>query len=339
MTHEFIHIVKQALKHQVANEKMVLATVVKLDGSSYRKPGVRMLISENRVMTGAISGGCVEKEVLRRASSVFETKVPKVITYDGRYRLGCEGVLYILLEPFSITNDLNSQFNLAIQHREYFEIESFFTNQDETIGNFGSVIRFKNGSEFNFKNNYELEKNEETLSFKQVLSPLFRLIIVGGEHDAVQLCQAASLLGWEIEVITSAKEDKISDHFPGATYFKASSPELIEFNTDTETAIVLMNHNYVSDLKYLIKLVAFPVRYIGIIGSIKRREQLFNELFHYVPNLNEDFLNTIYSPAGLNIGAVTPEEIAFSVVSEILSIYRKKRVNSVNAASLTPNTK
>ena len=93
MTHEFKYIVNQAYKNQQNGFKNVLATVVYLEGSSYRKPGVRMLIAENGEITGAVSGGCVEKEVVRRAQSIFASGVPKVITYDGRYRLGCEGIL------------------------------------------------------------------------------------------------------------------------------------------------------------------------------------------------------------------------------------------------------
>ena len=71
-----------------------------LDGSSYRKPGVRMLILENDTMIGAVSGGCVEKDILLQSQSVFKTGKSKMMTYDGRYRLGCEGVLYILIEQF-----------------------------------------------------------------------------------------------------------------------------------------------------------------------------------------------------------------------------------------------
>ena len=97
MLHEIKDIIKSA---RIANEsglKTVLASVVSLEGSSYRKPGVRMSIQENGKMIGAVSGGCVEKEILRQAQSVFENGKPKLMVYDGRYRLGCEGILYILI--------------------------------------------------------------------------------------------------------------------------------------------------------------------------------------------------------------------------------------------------
>ncbi len=101
MTHEFKKIIKGHQNAQNLGLQSVIATVVALNGSSYRRPGVRMLITENGNMIGAVSGGCVEKEILKQSFSVFKTGMSKVMTYDGRYRLGCEGVLYILLEIFN----------------------------------------------------------------------------------------------------------------------------------------------------------------------------------------------------------------------------------------------
>tara|TARA_R100000501_G_C2613238_1_gene107323 strand:+ start:1232 stop:1501 length:270 start_codon:yes stop_codon:yes gene_type:complete len=89
MTHEFRTLITTAFTYNQQQQACVMASVVALDGSSYRKPGVRMLIAANGTMTGAVSGGCVEKEVLFQAQEVFETGNPKMMTYDGRYRLGC----------------------------------------------------------------------------------------------------------------------------------------------------------------------------------------------------------------------------------------------------------
>ena len=85
-----------------------------------------------------------------------------------------------------------------------------------------------------------------------------------------------------------------------------------------------MNHSYVQDLKYVIKLSEYQPKYIGILGAPNRRERLFNELLEFVPEISDAFLDNIYTPAGLHIGAQTPEEIALSIVAEILSVIRKK---------------
>jgi xanthine/CO dehydrogenase XdhC/CoxF family maturation factor len=323
LTHEFKDIVYQAKENQNKGIKNVLATIVDLDGSSYRKPGVRMLLSSDGKMVGAVSGGCVEKEVQRRAQSVFESGSAKIMTYDGRYRLGCEGILYILLEPFHISEEFLQDFEMCLNNRDSFKIESSYKKEDEYVGNIGSLIYLKNSS-YHFSPTFDKNTFDNHNIFKQALQPRFRLLIIGGEHDAVKLCSSASLLGWEVDVITSEKDPKLISDFPGANSVIGISPELAELTIDTNTAVVLMNHNYVKDLKYLLKLESLKPFYIGILGSAKRREQLQNELFHYAPELSEEFLDTIYSPAGLNIGAITPEEIAISIISEILAETRKK---------------
>jgi xanthine dehydrogenase accessory factor len=325
MIHELKEIIGQAVINQQKGLKNVLASVVHLDGSSYRKPGVRMLIGEDLSTIGAVSGGCVEKEIIRRASSVFADGKPKIITYDGRYRLGCEGILYILIEPFFIENTFLKRFSEVIQQRETLKIDSFFQKDDEIFGNFGSQITFSNQETVAFSQDFSVDETTEINLFSQVLVPAFKLLIIGGEHDAVKLCKIASNLGWEIDVITSAKDPKQLADFPGANLVIGESPETIQFTDLNEnTAIVIMNHSYVQDLKYLVKLANFQPTYIGILGAPKKGERLFNELFEFVPEVSVAFLNCIYTPAGLHIGAQTPEEIAISIIAEILAIFREK---------------
>ena len=325
MIHELKEIINQALANQQKGLKNVLATVVYLEGSSYRKPGVRMLISEDLNTVGAVSGGCVEKEIIHRASSVFLNNQSKIITYDGRYKLGCEGILYVLLEPFFISNAFINTFSDATANRESLQIESHFINEDEAFGNFGSLITFKNNEQFVFSDTFDFKTKKNINIFTQTLQPNFKLIIIGGEHDAVKLCKIASNLGWQIDVITSIKDSKQIKDFPGANTLTGNTPETIEFsNIEENTAIVIMNHSYVQDLKYVVKLSKYLPKYIGILGAPKRRERLFNELFEFVPDICDEFLETIYTPAGLHIGAQTPEEIALSIVAEILSVIRKK---------------
>ncbi len=328
MTHEFKDIIQQALLNQQQGIHNVLATVVHLDGSSYRKPGARMLLSSNGCITGAVSGGCVEKEVQRRAQSVFNTQKPKVIAYDGRYRLGCEGVLYILLESLYISEKFISEFANTVNKRNHFSIESFYKLGDETEGAFGSIVQLGQQA-FSLNNNYEIDTSLEDV-FKQNLSPLFRLLIIGGEHDAVKLCKQGTILGWQVDVISSIKDPKQLKDFPGASSVIAQTPELVDLDEVNEhTAIVVMNHNFSYDLRYLVRLQETDPSYIGVLGAAKRREKLFNELFELTPDVSDEFLDKIHTPAGLNIGAITPEEIALSIVAEILSVTRNKEVFSL----------
>lgn len=324
MTHEWNIIIHQAIQNQKNKIDNVLVTLVALEGSSYRKPGVRMLLSSDGKFTGAISGGCVEKEVQRRAESVFINKKPKVITYDGRYRLGCEGILYILLEPIQLSSIFIQTFIFNEKERTAFTIKSFFEKEDNAQGNFGSKVCLGEKT-YLLRNTWEIKNNTAIMCFDQKMEPVFRLLILGGEHDANKLCKQAAFLGWEVTVITSIKNPKELKDFPGAKSVLSQTPEQIDNQKiNKDTAIVIMNHNFSYDLQYLSVLLSKNPIYIGVLGAAKRREKLFQELIEMYPDLDTEFLDRIHSPAGMQIGAITPEEIALSIVAEILSIKRKK---------------
>ena len=316
ITHELKKIFEAYEKALKNKKRAVLATVVALDGSSYRRPGVRMLLLDDGTMVGAVSGGCVEKEVYRQASTVFERDIPKVMTYDGRYRLGCEGVLYILLEPFRPSQEVISSFWNVIARRTSFDIHSHFQKEDGENKEYGSVLTFGETG-FCFRESYTIPKGLKM--FSQALSPCFRLVLIGAEHDAVQLCAMAALMGWEVTVVANPREEKAQSDFPGCTDFIASEPE-----TDHQTAILLMTHSYVKDLQFLITLKEQQPAYFGILGPLRRREKLFDELLEKCPDISLEFIESIYGPAGLELGAETPQEIALSVLSEIVATVNQK---------------
>ncbi|MCO4820602.1 MAG: XdhC family protein [Flavobacteriaceae bacterium] len=322
MTHELKHIVEASLVAKKQGLKSVLATVVALDGSSYRKPGVRMLILENDVMIGAVSGGCVEKDILHQAQSVFETGQSKMMTYDGRYRLGCEGILYILIELFEPSENFITAFNEGLKNRIPFQINASYAKSEGVFEGIGSRLNINNTT-------FELSKisktNSEISVFSAVLPPCFKLMIFGAEHDAVQLCKLAHFNGWEVTIVSGPLESKTIANFPGATAFYSVSPDDLELNSiDNETAVVLMTHNYANDLKFLLELKDTKPVYLGLLGPSKRREKLLSEFLEYCPEADFDFIENIHGPAGLNIGAETPQEIAVSIVAEILSVVREQ---------------
>ena len=323
MTHEFKDIVNQAEIAARKGIKSVLASVVALDGSSYRKPGVRMLILEDGKMIGAVSGGCVEKEILLQSESVFKTGESKIMTYDGRYRLGCEGVLYILIELFEPNLAFKETFSRTLKERNSFEIWSYFDKKEGTICGIGSWVKIKD-SLFSLQSNKQ--KVDDSLSiFKQNMPPCFKLVIIGAEHDAVQLCKYAALTGWEVALISGPSESKSIMNFPGAISFQAVSAENMETSSiDNQTAIVLMTHNFANDLRYLVQLKDTNPVYIGLLGPSKRREDLLSQFIEYCPDVDDAFLEGIHGPAGINIGSETPQEIAVSIVSEILAVSRKR---------------
>jgi xanthine/CO dehydrogenase XdhC/CoxF family maturation factor len=330
MTHEFKNIVAEGIKAKENGVKSVLVSVVALDGSSYRRPGVRMLILENQIMIGAVSGGCVEKEILFQSQSVFKTGEAKIMTYDGRYRLGCEGVLYILIEPFNPSKNFINTFSECLKKRQSFELLSYYKKKESVNSEYGSFVKIQN--EIFPLNKFYNKKSERSLSvFQQTMPPCFKLVIVGAEHDAVQLCQYAAITGWEVTIVAGVKEHKSIKEFPGAHEFRATTPETLDVsNIDTQTAIVLMTHNFAYDLRYLVALSETTPNYIGLLGPSKRRDDLLSQLIEYCPEISDEYLESVHGPAGLNIGSETPQEIAISIVSEILAFTRKQQPMSLN---------
>jgi xanthine/CO dehydrogenase XdhC/CoxF family maturation factor len=322
MTYELKNILEAYQKAHSLGIKTVLATVVHLEGSSYRKPGVTMLLLENGTMVGAVSGGCVEKEIYRQAESVFRNGIAKVIAYDGRYRLGCEGVLYILIEGFDPDGTFIEHFWSCIQRRESLVMSSFYEKSISVNSGFGTVFQFGKEVVPVLANH-----NPETslLEFKQQLKPALQLFIIGAEHDAVQVCWYGSQTGWEVTIIAPPTEDKQLSDFKGAKELLSITPEAFPISKiDTQTAVVLMNHNYAKDLQFLLQLKETRPFYIGLLGPFKRREELLNEFIESYPEVEDAFLEAIHGPAGLNIGAETPQEIAVAIVSEILTVNRSQ---------------
>ena len=326
MTFEFKNIVEAYQKAKINGQKTVLASVVDLDGSSYRKPGVRMLILENETMVGAVSGGCVEKDILRQSVSVFKTGQSKMMTYDGRFRLGCEGILYILLEIFEPNHNFIDALNSCLDNRNHFKINALYNREEGHHSGIGTHIEYKNEKYRVSGQINGFNKNEVPLPvFSQDMPPCFRLMIFGAEHDAVQLCQFAALNGWEVDVYSGPSSSKTINNFPGASKFHSMSADDMNLDSvDNQTAIMIMTHSFANDLKYLMAIKDSNPVYLGLLGPVHKRENLLSHLLEYCLDIEEEFLEKIHGPAGLDIGSETPQEIAISIIAEILSVSRQR---------------
>ncbi len=322
MTHELKNIIQHYQKREPIAQKAVMATVVALEGSSYRRPGVRMLIYGNGTMVGAVSGGCVEKEILRQAQSVFVDGIAKIMEYDGRYRLGCEGILYILLEVFEPNPGFLEHFWESIRNRSKLSMKSFYKKEHGTNSGFGSSFRFGD-VELTF-NNRTASEADNLLCFEEQMQPCFQLVIIGAEHDAVQLCKYAALTGWEVTIVTNPREEKTKKDFPGIDKLLIVEPESFRPKLDGQTAVIIMTHSFVKDLQFIKALKDENAAYIGLLGPFKRREKLFDALIEQYPDISDTFVESIHGPAGIDVGAETPQEIAIAVMAEILAVVNSK---------------
>lgn len=328
MTHELKHLLETARRWQTKGLRPVLATVVALDGSSYRRPGVRMLLAEGGRMAGAISGGCVEQEVYRQAQTVFATGQPKMMTYDGRFRLGCAGTLYVLLEPIHLSDALFELLQRQFSERKPFDSRTDFSYDLTASQGLGTVLIIdrKNYTLYPARVASNNVKPRQTTSnqFKQHFPPLFQLYLFGAEHDAVELTKMAHQLGWQVHLIAPPDEQKTIDSFPGAA--SLSTPFLNAVDTsgiDEHSAVVLMTHSLNKDVQYLLALRDVRPAYFGLLGPARRRERLFHEVLERDPDLAPEFFEQMHGPAGLDVGAESAAEIAVAILGEILSVVRK----------------
>jgi xanthine dehydrogenase accessory factor len=322
MTHEIKQLIHFGAAWQKNGKKTVLATVVNLEGSSYRRPGVRMLLNESGEALGAVSGGCVEKEILQQSQSVFRTGKAKIMTYDGRFRVGCDGLLYILLEPFHSSEKLLEAFDTVYRTRKSFEAKTFYHPEPGEHEGMGSML-ILDGVSFPLDPSFQTAQAEDVSCYTQTYPPVFQLYVFGAEHDAVKLCRSAHQLGWEITVVASPDEAKSIEYFPGASRLISPSFDNIDTSLlDKQTAVVLMSHSLHKDVQYLIALKDAKPAYLGLLGPGHRRERILSEFMNFCPDVSPEFLEQLHGPAGINIGAESASEIAVSILAEILSVIR-----------------
>jgi xanthine dehydrogenase accessory factor len=343
-----------------AGKKSALASVVHLNGSSYRRPGARMLITDEGELTGAISGGCLEGDALRKAMMVLSQQKSKLVTYDTNdeddatigVQLGCAGVIQVLFEPID-ENDANNPIWLlskAIALRQKAALVTLFSLEDkkneqpgtcllleengnvsghipfpelqnEIMGDVHEAMKHQNSS---FKN-YTCD-NVSITAFIEFLRPPVSLVIVGAGNDALPLMQMADITGWDVRIVDGRSTHAKPERFVSACQVLVSKPEKVleQIEIDSQTVFVLMTHNYNYDLAMLKALLVRNVTYIGLLGPKKKLDRMLDEIREEGIAINEEQLKNIYGPVGLEIGAETAEEIAVSIIAEIKAVLSGK---------------
>jgi len=338
------------------HKQTALATVVKVEGSSYRRPGARMLITEDGEMTGAISGGCLEGDALRKAQFAIFQQQNKLVVYDTTdeddlkfgVQLGCNGIVYILFEPLK-PDDEKNQINLlkrvSQQRRDAMLVTVF--NENNTAVQKGTCCVVNEAESFCSDDEMSLliDESKPLLRQKetvikddtngsvlyQFIPPSTQLVIVGAGNDAQPLAEMAFLLGWNIVVIDGRPVYATKNRFPKANKISLTKPAeiLSAVNIDEQTAVVLMTHNYNYDLAALEQLVKTNCKYIGALGPKKKLHKMFNDLNEKGIMISQKMMQSIYGPVGLDIGAETSEEIALSVLSEIKAVFSQREGSSL----------
>ena len=313
----------------------VLATVVTTSGSTYRKPGARMLIVNDDELVGLLSGGCLEADLKIHAQQVLSSGVARAVEYDMRgaddllYGIGagCEGAMRVLLEPAergsraaaalaaaSNATRAGTSTSLVIVHE----------SQDLQLGTYSAAAPLPAtlvaaGEQVLVQcasRRFESDDcGRRTRALIQFLAPPPYLLVCGAGPDAEPVVSAACALGWRVAVVDHRPAYAIASRFPGAEVRLADVGSL-RSAVDIERchAAVVMSHHLESDASYLRELAeAGAPPYVGLLGPAARRSRLAREL-----GATADKLKTrMRGPVGLDIGAATPEGIALAIVGEI----------------------
>ena len=333
--------------------KAALATVARVEGSSYRRTGARMLVLDNGTWLGGISGGCLEGDALRRARHAIVRDRPSVITYDTTQEdgheigaaLGCNGIIDVLFTPLDPGDAQNPVRLLStLTDTRVPRVLVSITGGDEAPAALGKTLLFETGEQFlatfavpamaasvlvdiqpcldHHRSRTIVYPTGEGTSLKvfiEVIAPVTQLIVYGGNYDIYPLLRMAGELGWNSTLVVNInKAPKSMVSLASRLLHNKGEEQPI---TDDYTAVLLMSHDYKTDFANLQTAIKTPAPYIGILGPRKRSGKMFDALAEEGRPLPEPDRQRIFSPMGLDIGASTPEEIALSILAEIRSFF------------------
>ncbi len=336
----------------------VLATVVRVEGSAYRRPGARMFFPDGGTPVGLVSGGCLEADLAERAAALAPGAAAEVAVYDMRspddivwgLGLGCNGEVRVLLERTSPDAPGHLAFladRLATRREGVLvcvidggsDIPPGTRLEFDEHGEFrdpgkiahlparalaGLAEQGQSGLTDERSSIQRVEVESQSIeAFVEYLAPVPRLLVFGAGADAQPMVAGAAALGWSVTLLDHRESLLAQERFAIADErvlldLEAAGEE-IEARIDGRTCAVVMTHHFLHDLAILEALAAAPPAYVALLGPRKRREKLLEELAVKDVAVAR-LLPRLHGPAGLDIGSETPEEIALSLLAEIRAV-------------------
>jgi xanthine dehydrogenase accessory factor len=342
-----------------AGEALAMATVMNVRGSAYRRPGARMLITAGGRSAGMISGGCLEADARERALGVMATGRPVLVTYDSTapedivfgLGLGCNGIVQVLIEPLRAADASGLLAFLAacIARRQTGRIATLFQSDAAPLG--ARVLRWpdgritstgadpgvaaallrslqENAAGRNRVRGVQLHDGTVAEALIETVAPPVPLTIFGAGDDAVPLAQLAKLIGWHVTIADARPAYARAERFPDADAVHCLRPadlaNSLAIVFPPESMIMVMTHQFEQDRELLRALLPRPLRYVGVLGPKSRTRRLLDELAEDGVTFADESLARLHGPAGLDIGAETPEEIAVSIIGEMQAVLAQR---------------
>ena len=334
---------KEILKLLVQGEKAVLATVIQQSGSAPRKGGAQMLIRGDGSFLGSIGGGRLEADVLSGARSIMRGGKGHVLDFHltgtevAETEMICGGDVEVFLEPlFPEHADLYAQLLDLLTGGEEAVMVTVIREgpiQEEMIQ---KGLISATGESFGplALDHKALQSAQEVINEKRVrlisyqggrlyLEPVFSeptLYVFGAGHISRYIAPVASLVGFQVIVVDDRAEYARRDHFPQAHEIWVEEFERIgaKIEPDEQTYIVIVTRGHMHDYTVLKQVLPMTCRYIGMIGSRRKRDLIYKQLIQ--DGYTQEELDRVHAPIGLAINAETPEEIAVCIVAELIQV-------------------
>lgn len=325
-----------------------MATIVRTEGSTYRRAGARLLVNADGPILGNLSGGCLEGEMTIEAERVLADGLPTLLIYDlsaddeaiWGWGLGCNGTMEVFIEPAATWRGAARSIAAALDEGRSVAIATTITSHStELVGSHlvmmsdGSIAASTGRSDWDEKlvapvrealatRRHTLISIEDARIFIEALVVPDVLVIFGAGHDAVPVGRVCSELGFEIVVVDDRDTFLSDERFPNADAFlkPAQVVDLEKRYPDANLHAVVMTHNYLRDLDYLEMLSNQTWTYVGVLGPQRRLQRLLRDLEGKGTAVTEEWRSLLHGPAGLDLGAEGPEEIAVAIAAELLAV-------------------
>ncbi|MFZ7943500.1 XdhC family protein [Neobacillus sp. 19] len=306
----------------------VVATIVHVKGSAYKREGSSMLFFAEGTQLGMLTAGCLETDLAKKVEEVFEKQEAIIVQYDLSQEddlgwgqgAGCNGTIDILIEPvtekvkedFQLVKTMLNRHKPVICLKKLDELgEYVFIEEDgEPFGNWSGpipVIAFTSKSGV-------MPGNPAV--FQHTFQPRPRLIVFGAGPDAIPLVSLAAETGFSVTVCDWREAFCQKKYFPAADELLLGFPAKLvkQITFSPYDFVVVMTHHFQRDQEIVIRVRNKNIKYLGVLGPRERTKRLFR---------SEEIPEWISSPLGTAIGAKGPVEIAVSIMAEMIKVWRK----------------
>ncbi|MGC2300842.1 MAG: XdhC family protein [Acidobacteriaceae bacterium] len=332
-----------------AAEEICLATVVAIEGSAYRRPGARMLLTASGQRAGTISGGCLEAEVAKKAWWLTE-KGPSLQRYssffdddgDMPYGLGCGGTVIVLLQRGEPAAEALEALRRSTEDRTSSVIVT------STATDFpGTTVILNAAGEALYSNTPDPDPALTALAtealktgksrhasdhFIEVVAPPPAIFIFGAGDDTQPLADFAWSLGWHVTVADNRSNLAREARFPRAA--RVGNLDTALAHIGPADAAVIMTHSYEQDRKILRALLERDLKYVGVLGPRRRTERLISEIAAELPLTAEECLARLHTPVGLDLGGHSPAAIALAIAAELQAVFAGREARKLSSPAL-----